>query len=92
VSSPSDGLLTHRVLTGPDEERFCRRVRVARELDYHCQIPAGAPCSGGHRRGLTRHPPTARHGVTSVGLSKQSSSHPRRAGTRSHPQTPDSFA
>ena len=31
---PPDGLPTYRVLTGPDDDAFCRRVSEALELGY----------------------------------------------------------
>ena len=31
---PPDGLPTYRLLTGPDDESFCRRVSEALELGY----------------------------------------------------------
>jgi hypothetical protein len=34
VTPPPDGLLTYRVLTGPDDESFCRRVSEALALGY----------------------------------------------------------
>jgi hypothetical protein len=34
VPLPPDGLPTYRVLTGPDDEQFCRRVSQALELGY----------------------------------------------------------
>jgi hypothetical protein len=35
MTSPPDGLPNYRVLTGPDDEQFCRRVSDALELGYH---------------------------------------------------------
>ncbi|MGS2807069.1 DUF1737 domain-containing protein [Nocardia sp. MW-W600-9] len=34
MSEPPDGLPTYRVLTGPDDETFCRRVSAALALGY----------------------------------------------------------
>ena len=34
MSEPPDGLPSYRVLTGPDDERFCRRVSEAMALGY----------------------------------------------------------
>ena len=34
MSSPPNGLPTYRVLTGPDDDEFCRRVSEALELGY----------------------------------------------------------
>ncbi len=40
MSSPPDGLPTYRVLTGPDDDAFCRRVSDALALGYDLH---GAP-------------------------------------------------
>lgn len=34
MSTPPDGLPVYRVLTGPDDAAFCRRVSEALELGY----------------------------------------------------------
>ncbi|MEV0058914.1 DUF1737 domain-containing protein [Nocardia sp. NPDC050718] len=34
MSQPPDGLPIYRVLTGPDDETFCRRVSAALALGY----------------------------------------------------------
>ncbi|MEU0677045.1 DUF1737 domain-containing protein [Streptomyces sp. NPDC006172] len=34
MSTPPNGLPAYRVLTGPDDETFCRRVSEAIELGY----------------------------------------------------------
>ncbi|MET9212147.1 MULTISPECIES: DUF1737 domain-containing protein [unclassified Nocardia] len=34
MSEPPDGLPIYRVLTGPDDETFCRRVSAALALGY----------------------------------------------------------
>jgi hypothetical protein len=34
MTSPPQGLPRYRVLTGPDDERFCRRVSEALDLGY----------------------------------------------------------
>ncbi|WP_028935189.1 DUF1737 domain-containing protein [Pseudonocardia spinosispora] len=34
MSEPPQGLPRYRVLTGPDDERFCRRVSDALDLGY----------------------------------------------------------
>lgn len=34
MSTPPEGLPTYRVLTGPDDETFCRRVSEALALGY----------------------------------------------------------
>ncbi|MEV0076562.1 DUF1737 domain-containing protein [Nocardia neocaledoniensis] len=34
MSTPPDGLPIYRVLTGPDDETFCRRVSAALALGY----------------------------------------------------------
>ncbi|MEW2511113.1 DUF1737 domain-containing protein [Streptomyces sp. NPDC046870] len=34
MSTPPDGLPLHRVLTGPDDAAFCRRVSEATALGY----------------------------------------------------------
>lgn len=33
-TTPPEGLPTYRVLTGPDDEEFCRRVSAALEQGY----------------------------------------------------------
>lgn len=33
-TSPPDGLPAYRILTGPDDESFCRRVSQSLELGY----------------------------------------------------------
>ena len=39
TSEPPDGLPQYRVLTGPDDDTFCRRVSEALELGF--QLYAG---------------------------------------------------
>jgi hypothetical protein len=39
TSEPPDGLPRYRVLTGPDDDTFCRRVSAALELGF--QLYAG---------------------------------------------------
>lgn len=34
MTQPPDGLPSYRVLTGPDDVNFCRRVSAALELGY----------------------------------------------------------
>lgn len=34
VNEPPDGLPTYRILTGPDDDQFCRRVSEALALGY----------------------------------------------------------
>jgi hypothetical protein len=34
VSATPDGLPIYRILTGPDDDKFCRRVSAALELGY----------------------------------------------------------
>lgn len=34
MNAPPDGLPAYRVLTGPDDEKFCRRVSAAMALGY----------------------------------------------------------
>ncbi|MDZ5447969.1 DUF1737 domain-containing protein [Micromonospora sp. 4G57] len=35
IDQPPDGLPRYRVLTGPDDETFCRRVSEALGLGFH---------------------------------------------------------
>jgi hypothetical protein len=35
TDQPPDGLPRYRVLTGPDDEMFCRRVSEALDLGFH---------------------------------------------------------
>ena len=47
-NAPPDGLPTYRLLTGPDDAVFCRRVSEALALGYKlCGSPAIA-CNGQH--------------------------------------------
>ena len=45
---PPDGLPRYRVLTGPDDETFCRRVSAALDLGYRLHggpaVPAYSDC------------------------------------------------
>jgi hypothetical protein len=38
VSEPPDGLPSYRVLTGPDDDGFCRRVSEAMALGYRLHL------------------------------------------------------
>jgi hypothetical protein len=35
MDQPPEGLPRYRVLTGPDDDAFCRRVSAAIDLGYH---------------------------------------------------------
>jgi hypothetical protein len=48
MTSPPDGLPTYRVLTGPDNERFCRRVSEALKLGYQLHEGPTATFDGKH--------------------------------------------
>jgi hypothetical protein len=46
VSAPPDGLPAYRVLTGRDDETFCRRVSEALALGYHLYEGPAATFNG----------------------------------------------
>ena len=48
MSTPPDGLPTYRVLTGPDDDAFCRRVSAALELGYHLHEGPSVAFDGTH--------------------------------------------
>jgi hypothetical protein len=48
VSNPPDGLPTYRVLTGPDDDLFCRRVSEALELGYRLHQGPAVAFDGKH--------------------------------------------
>jgi hypothetical protein len=48
VSTPPDGLPTYRVLTGPDDDLFCRRVSEALELGYRLHQGPAVTFDGKH--------------------------------------------
>jgi hypothetical protein len=47
-SIPPDGLPTYRVLTGPDDATFCRRVSEAVSLGYQLYGSPAAAFDGQH--------------------------------------------
>jgi len=48
VGTPPDGLPIYRVLTGPDDEKFCRRVSEAIALGYRLHEGPAATFDGEH--------------------------------------------
>jgi hypothetical protein len=48
VTTPPDDLPTYRVLTGPDDERFCRRVSEALALGYRLHEGPALTFDGNH--------------------------------------------
>jgi hypothetical protein len=46
TSTPPDGLPTYRVLTGPDDEAFCRRVSEMLALGYELHQGPAATFNG----------------------------------------------
>ena len=46
MSAPPDGLPAYRVLTGPDDEKFCRRVSEALALGYRLYEGPAATFNG----------------------------------------------
>lgn len=46
VSAPPNGLPAYRVLTGPDDETFCRRVSEALALGYRLHEGPAATFDG----------------------------------------------
>jgi hypothetical protein len=46
MSTPPEGLPTYRVLTGPDDATFCRRVSEAVALGYKLYGPPAATFDG----------------------------------------------
>lgn len=48
MSAPPDGLPAYRVLTGPDDEQFCRRVSEALALGYQLYEGPAATFDGTH--------------------------------------------
>jgi hypothetical protein len=47
MSTPPDGLPIYRVLTGPDDVTFCRRVSEALELGYELHEGPAITFNGG---------------------------------------------
>ena len=47
-NTPPDGLPTYRVLTGPDDATFCRRVSEAVSLGYRLYGSPAAAFNGQH--------------------------------------------
>jgi len=48
MSTPPDGLPTYRVLTGPDDEKFCHRVSEMLALGYRLHEGPAATFNGEH--------------------------------------------
>ena len=48
MGTPPDGLPIYRVLTGPDDEKFCRRVSEAIALGYRLHEGPAATFDGEH--------------------------------------------
>jgi hypothetical protein len=48
MNPPPDGLPTYRVLTGPDDADFCRRVSEAIALGYNLHGGPAVTFDGGH--------------------------------------------
>lgn len=48
MTTPPDGLPTYRVLTGPDDEKFCRRVSDALAAGYQLHGAPAATFDGEH--------------------------------------------
>lgn len=48
MTTPPDDLPAYRVLTGPDDESFCRRVSDALELGYELHSGPSAAFDGEH--------------------------------------------
>ncbi|MGI5127923.1 DUF1737 domain-containing protein [Pseudonocardia sp. CA-107938] len=48
MGAPPDGLPIYRVLTGPDDEKFCRRVSEALALGYRLHEGPAATFDGEH--------------------------------------------
>ncbi len=46
MTTPPDGLPSYRVLTGPDDETFCRRVSEALRLGYELHSGPAATFDG----------------------------------------------
>jgi hypothetical protein len=46
MSTPPDGLPVYRVLTGPDDAAFCRRVSEAIALGYRLHHGPAVTCNG----------------------------------------------
>ncbi|HEV7708359.1 MAG TPA: DUF1737 domain-containing protein [Asanoa sp.] len=46
ADQPPDGLPRYRVLTGPDDEKFCRRVSEALELGYRLHLGPAVTFNG----------------------------------------------
>ncbi|WP_116200110.1 DUF1737 domain-containing protein [Amycolatopsis circi] len=46
MSQPPDGLPAYRVLTGPDDAAFCRRVSEALALGYRLHEGPALTCNG----------------------------------------------
>ncbi|MFI5499718.1 DUF1737 domain-containing protein [Nocardia asteroides] len=47
MTTPPDGLPIYRVLTGPDDETFCRRVSAALALGYELHEGPAVTANGG---------------------------------------------
>ena len=48
MTTPPDGLPRYRVLTGPDDEHFCRRVSDALDLGYQLHERPTVAFNGEH--------------------------------------------
>jgi hypothetical protein len=48
TDGPPDGLPRYRVLTGPDDERFCRRVSEALDLGFRLHGGPAVTYDGEH--------------------------------------------
>ena len=48
MNAPPDGLPIYRVLTGPDDAAFCRRVSEAITLGYNLHGGPAVTFDGGH--------------------------------------------
>ena len=46
MTTPPDGLPTYRVLTGPDDAKFCHRVSEALGLGYELHGGPALTCDG----------------------------------------------
>jgi hypothetical protein len=47
TNEPPDGLPSYRVLTGPDDETFCRRISVALDLGFRLHGGPAVTVNGG---------------------------------------------
>jgi hypothetical protein len=48
MTEPPNGLPRYRLLTGPDDEAFCRRVSEALDLGYELYGDPAISLDGGH--------------------------------------------